>query len=201
MAGVSDQELAVGRVYSTAMLELAQAQGDVDVLLRELNDFTDAVAHSAEFQTFVTDPTIDPKARARSLDHLFRGKYSDLFVDSLQVLNRKGRLGLIAAVAEGYRAARDELQGRVRVYVKTAAPLTDALRDKIRDVAARRTGKQADLVESVDQALIGGLVLQIGDQKLDASVATKLKKLSDAFLERASREIRSERSHLEGAGS
>ncbi len=198
MTGISDQELAVARVYSAAMLELARSQGDVDVLMDELVDLAHRGERDPEFAAFLSNPTIDATARKDTLEKLFRGRYTDLFVDALQVLNRKGRLGLLRGVAAAYRAARDELLGRIQVHVRAATPLTDPLREKLLQVARRQTGKEPDLIETVDESLIGGLVLQIGDRKLDASVAARLKKLSGALMERASREIHSERTYLEG---
>ncbi len=198
MAGASDQNLAVATVYSDAMIDLAQAQGEVEFLLNELRDFTSQMDKDDDFRNFVESPTIDVDARRQTIDKLFRGRYSDVFVDSLQILNRKGRLEIIKAVAEAYRHESEERQGRVEVFVETASPLTQELRDQIRDVAAKQTGMEPKLVESVDEALIGGLVLRIGDQKYDASVATKLSGLAEVLHDRASREIHSGRSHWEG---
>ncbi len=197
MPGTSDQESAVARVYATAMLDLAQSRDQVDLLLSELLDFAAWVEKEADFETFLSTPMVDVETRRKTLEKLFRGKYSDLFVDSLQVLNRKDRLGLVRTVAEAYRLAHEALHGRVEVHVTTAAPLTDELRAKLKDVVDEHTGKEAVLVEAVDESLIGGLVVQIGDQKFDASVATKLTALAGTLLERASREIRGDRVFVE----
>ena len=199
MAGFSVKGLAIARVYGAAMIELAEAKGDVDGLLDELEDLAGQVERQDELRSFVTDPTIDMASRARTLDKLFRGRYTELFVDSLQVLNQKGRLGLLGAVAIAYRAARDDRQGCVEVHVQTATALTDDLRARIKAVAAKRSGKEPRLVETVDPSLLGGVVMRIGDVKYDASVATKLKRLRDELLDRAAREIHGGKSYFEGA--
>lgn len=198
MPSVSDPDFAVARVYSAAMLQLAESQGEVDVLLEELRDFAARIDENAELRAFLSSPTVDMDVRRRTLETMLRGRYSDLLVDSLQVLNRKGRLGLIPSVAEAYALARDEFHGRVQVQVRTAAFLSVELRERIKDVVGRYTGKEADLVETVDESLIGGLVVQIGDQKFDTSVATRLKRLGGALRDRASQEIHSGRTHVEG---
>ncbi len=201
MAAFTDQELAIGRVYAGAMLQLAEAAGVTDTLHDELQDLAGRVAIDAEFRTFLSSPMIDVAARRMTLEKLFRGRYSDLLVDALQVLNRKGRIGLIGAVAEGYRKSRDEVRGRVQVHVQSAVPLTGDHRDRIREVAQRRTGKAVELVETVDPSLIGGLVIRIDDEKLDVSVATKLRTLATLLMDRASREIHSGRVYVEGAST
>ncbi len=197
MPKVADQQLALARVYATAMLGLAQSQGEVDTLFSELRDFADRVEKDAELASFLSSPTVGVEARRNTVEKLFRGRRSDLFVDAMQVLNRKGRLSLITSVTEAYRLERETLQGRVEVHVRTAAPLTDKLRERLRDVVSRRTGKEPDLVETVDESVLGGLVVQIGDTKLDASVATKLRRLNKALRERASREIHHGRAYFE----
>jgi len=201
MAGVSNQELTVARVYSSAMLQLAEEHGDMDVLLEELRDLAGRVDADAAFAGFLTDPTIDAGARKQAVEKLFRGRYSDLLVDSLQVLNLKGRLGLIRAVAEAYRLERETVQGRVEVHVRSATPLSDALRDQLRAAAGKHTGMEADLVETVDESVIGGLVVQISDEKFDASVATRLRRMGDALRERASHEIHSGKKYFEGTAA
>ncbi len=199
MANISDRESALARLYAAAMLDLAQACGEVDVLLGELLDFAGRVNEDADLHAFLVSPMVDVETRRKVLEKLCRGDCSDLFVDSLQVLSRNGRLGLIGNLAEAYRLAREELRGRVQVHVRTASPLTDELRMRLKDVATRQTGKEAELVETVDESLVGGLILQIGDRKFDTSVATRLKRLAGALLERASQEIHSGRVHWEGA--
>lgn len=197
MPEIKPQELAVARVYAQAMLQLAKTRGETDSLLAELLDLAALVDRDGDVRTFLTSPSVGAEGRRLSIEKLFRGKYSDLFVDSLQVLNRKGRLGLICTVAETYRLFHEELAGRVEVLVRTAAPLTEQARARLKEVATKHAGREADLVETVDESLLGGLALQIGDEKLDASLATKLKTLGAALLDRASREIHGGRTFLE----
>jgi len=199
MAALNDQDLAIARVYSEAMLRLAQASGEVDTLLAECGDLAALFERDQAFRAFATNPTIDMEPRKVTIEKIFRERYSDLFVDSLQVLNEKGRLALIPALAEAYRLGHEELTGHVQVFVSSATPLTDELRDKVREVANRQTGKQADIVEEIDESLIGGLVLRIGDKKLDASVASRLKTLGNALFDRAAHEIHGGRNYTEGA--
>jgi F-type H+-transporting ATPase subunit delta len=199
MAKIDGQQMAVARVYAGAMLRLAQSRGEAEQLENELLELAGRVETNPEFARFLSSPLVDAKARRAAIEKLFRARYSDLLVDSLQVLNRKDRLGIVRAVAEAYRLAYEELRGRVEVHVTTATPLNEPLRNQIRAVAEEKTGKSADLVETVDESLIGGLIMRIGDQKFDASVATKLRTIASSLLERASLEIHSGRTYLEGA--
>jgi F-type H+-transporting ATPase subunit delta len=201
MATFNDKELALARVYSNAMLQLADAKGEADSLLEELLDLSAYLDKNAELDAFFSSPTVDTGARERSTEKIFRGRASELLVDSLQVLNRNGRLDLLRAIAETYRLAHRELRGLVEVQVRTAVPLTDELRASIKDLFGKYTGKDAVLVEGLDESVIGGMVVQVGDRKFDTSVASRLKKLNDSLLERASHEIHGGKSYVtEAAG-
>jgi F-type H+-transporting ATPase subunit delta len=155
------------------------------------------LAESAPFRDFLTNPAIDGDERSTSIERMFRGRTHDLVVDTLQVMNRKGRIALVPAMAVAYRAAHDELAGRVEVRVTSAVPLSDDQRRRLASAIESGSGLTATLVESVDPGVVGGLVVVVGDRKADASVATKLRNLSEALRSRASRQLRSG-SHVEG---
>src|SRR4030095_7952811 len=142
MAKVDNRDLAVGRLYAEAMLDLAEEQGQSDALLEELKDLAGSLDQSPKLEHFLASPLVDEEGRARVIEDLFRGRASDLLVDSLQVINRKGALGQIRAIAEAYRAAHRDLRGWVDVKVRTAVPLSDALRARLADSIAAFTGKK-----------------------------------------------------------
>lgn len=193
---VSDQELAISRVYADSILELAQKQGDVDILQHELDELARHAEADSEFGAFLQSPTIDVDQRRLTIDKLFRGKCTDLLVDSLQVMNRKGRLSLVPALALSYRQVREELQGRVQVQVRSAMPLSDAHREALKAVVREQSGKEPDLVETLDAGILGGLIVQVGDKKLDSSVIRKLETLTSRLLERASKEIQGDHNYV-----
>lgn len=196
MADFNDEHLALGRIYADSMLALATESNQAAALRDELADLSAYIERNPDFANFMASPTVDDDIRKASIEKLFRGKFSDVLVDSLQVLNSKGRAGLVQAVAEAYRLALEESQGRVEVFVKSATVLTPELRARIVDMVQRRSGRTPQLVESVDESLIAGVVIQIGDEKLDGSVSRQLKILGEKLLERASQEIHSGRSLL-----
>jgi F-type H+-transporting ATPase subunit delta len=189
MSTVNDTQLAVAGVYSRALLDLARERGEEDALLDELTQLADYLAGNPAFADFLASPLVDGDARREVIEKAFRGRASDLLVDGLQVLNRKGRLGLLAAVAQAYRSQYREEKGLVDVHVRTAVPLSPALRQQLEEAARRFTGRIPFLIEQVDPALLGGLVVQVGDRKMDASVASRLAEIARRLDARGSQEI------------
>ena len=189
MAAGSDKDFAIAKVYAGAMLQLAEARKESDRLLEELAGLSDHMEKDRDFEAFLTSPMVDTKKREKSLEKVFRGKLSDLCVDSLQIINRKERLALFGQIVEAFRLALEDIRGIVEVQVRTAHELSAELKSQGERFAAKLTGKKVVLVPRVDDSLIGGLVVQVGDKKYDMSVATQLRVLGEALHERSSREI------------
>jgi len=196
MANVDEREREVGRLYAEAILHVAEEQGQAEELLEELNGLVEYLDRNPEFERFLASPLIEEEPHAQVIEDAFRGKASDLLVDSLLVVNRKGRLSAVRAIAVAYRAALRDLRGWMDVHVRTAVPLTDALRARLTAALAATTSRKPSLVEHVDPAVIGGLVIQIEGRKIDASLASRLHHLSEALHARASREIHSGKAYV-----
>lgn len=199
MATTGGQETALARVYAASILELAEAAGKSDVVRDELAALAKVVTEHDELADVLSSPTVDSGARRVVIEKLFRGKCSDLVVDAIQVLNNKGRLELLGAVAESFRLLHEDLRGQVDIEVTTAVPLTNTHRKGLRELAKSKTGKEANLVESVDPSLLGGIVMRIGDEKFDMSVSMQLERIGELLMSRASREIHAGRTFYEGS--
>ncbi len=196
MAKFNGNELPIGKVYAASLYALAQEQGVSEAVRDELNDLASFVEGNPKFADFLSNPTVDVDARTKVIDKAFRGRLNDMVVDVLQVMNRGNRMVLVGALASAFVAIHEERAGGVEVQIRTAVPLSDAARVRVQAVISKKTGKNAKIKESVDPSLLGGLVVRVGDDKLDASVARKLAELSVKMLERASREIYSGREYI-----
>ena len=201
MANTNDTESSIARAYSGAMLKLATARGEADALLAELTELVSYLDQQPDLNELFTNSMVDPARRKDAIEKIFRGKASELLVDTIQVLSRKERLGLIRTIVEAYRLAHEDLRGQVDVHVRTAVPLPGELRKRLHEVASSHTGKDAQLIETVDESLMGGIVLQFGDEKFDASIASSIERLKGSLSQRASREIHSGKTYIEAAGN
>jgi len=188
MAG-EDRQLAIARIYAQAIFSLAEARGAAEQILAELEEVDRFLAGSPRVAAGLLSPLVDAPKRRQALERIFRERASDLFVDTLQVLNARGRLSLLGAVATAYREVYQRARRVLDVEVTSAIALSDAQRDGLRQMTQRLTGEAARLVERIDPQLLGGLVVRMRDQKYDSSVATQLARLRSQFRQRASREI------------
>jgi F-type H+-transporting ATPase subunit delta len=194
MRAFDEEEITLAGIYARAILDLAEEERRADEVLDELDAIVGMLSSSPEAAKAFQSPLVDPAALGALVERAFRGRSSDLVTNALGVVQRKGRLQLLPAIATAYRAQLDERRGRVDVRVRSAVPLSESQRRDLAAAIARTTGKTPRLVETVDADLLGGLVVAVGDQKFDSSIRSQLERLEAGLLARASGEV------LEGRG-
>lgn len=200
--GSSDtQHKAIARVYADAILGLAEERSAADALLGEVVELQGLLDQDASLRSILTGAQVDAKQRAGTIEKALRGRASDLLVDALQVINAKGRMELLAAILEAYRSVHDAARKVAEVQVTTAVPLADDLRASLKAAAEQYTGGAVKLVESVDASLLGGLIVRVGDVKLDTSLSRHLRRLFELVHEHGDRAIHgeAEQRFVEGA--
>ena len=180
-----EAEADLARTYASALL--AAVGDDAGAVLDELGEIlADVVRGQPQFAELMTGPTLTEPDRDRILVELFGGRALPPVVNLLRVLNRHGRIGLLAPILTQARDAWDRKQGRRPVTVRSAVPLDDAQRRALEGRLSDLIGATPVLTLEVDPSLIAGLVVQVGDDVYDASVRTRLRRLRDRLIERKS---------------
>jgi len=124
---------------------------------------------------------------------VFEGRASSLVLRFLRVLNRHERLDLLGPVLREARAIWDRRNRRIPVQVRSAVPLDETQLQSLRDQLARLIAGTPILNVSTDPELIGGMVVQVGDHRYDASVKSRLAQLRHRLIEGKTHEIQSRR--------
>jgi F-type H+-transporting ATPase subunit delta len=126
----------------------------------------------------VVDSPARPFGQRHALiERLLKSRVPEGVVKLAALLARKGRVDRLPAVAAEYRRLLDRRRGIVEARVTSAAPLSGDETEQLRDWVTRLTGRTVDLDVGVDEALIGGLTIRVGDTLLDASVRGRLERL------------------------
>jgi F-type H+-transporting ATPase subunit delta len=187
-------------VYAEALLSAAEKREQVEAIDAELSEVTrELFARGSAVAQLFESPVIKRTSKEPLLATTFAGKVSDLLYDFLRVLNRKDRLGLVPAIAAGYREMVDQRAKRLRVQVRAAVPLDDAQQERLRETLRAALRKDPVLDIRVDPDLLGGMVVQVGDDVLDASVRTRINNLRTLLLARSSHEIQVGRDRFSSA--
>ena len=167
---------AAQRIYARALFEAAQDEKRIDEVDRDLGAFVEALDESPELQGFLANPQLEPAAKADVLAQLTQGA-DELVTNALRLLAEKGRASEIAQVYEEFRAFVDRARGRVAVELTTAHELSDDEARTIVDKIEKASGRTVEATRVVDPDLIGGMILQAGSLRVDASVRGRLERL------------------------
>jgi F-type H+-transporting ATPase subunit delta len=189
-----DTIIAVARRYAEALIDAAQKEGRVDAALEELAEFElDVLARFPRFAELLASERVAAVDKDRILTEAFGGRASDLVLRFLRVLNRHGRMGLLGPVLAEARTSWDRRNHRIPVSVRSAVPLREDQVQALRHRLASLVPGTPILSLSTDTSLIGGLVVQVGDQMYDASVKNRLAQLRHRLIEGKLHEIQSRR--------
>jgi F-type H+-transporting ATPase subunit delta len=185
----------VAKVYAEAILRAAETRNQQDdELLEELESLVkDVLPADPRWEAFLSSGVISRQAKAEAIRSVFSTRASALFVHSLLVLNDHGRLDLLRPIVASYRELHDQRAGRMRVQVRSAVPLPDDQRERLLHQLRETFDKEPLLETEVDEDLLGGMVVQVGDWLYDHSVRTQLETIRDQIIARSSYEIQSGR--------
>jgi F-type H+-transporting ATPase subunit delta len=184
MAQDFEKGMEVADVYAAALCALAAEAGRLDAVGEELAELVRVGEQNPAFAAFVSSIAVDMDERAKSLERLFRGRLSDVVLDTLQVMNRHGRLELLHALHGAYVRRMEDARGQIEVVATSAVELDAQQKAEVLRLAERLSGLKPLVAHVVDPGVLGGLVLQIGDQRYDNSLRRHLRVARDRLLER-----------------
>lgn len=164
------------RVYATALFEAAQEKGKLEPVREQLAQLVEAEREVPELRELLRNPQLDPRARRAALEDVLGGS-DELLRNFLLVLADKGRAGQLEEIAAEFERLVAEAEGIVHAELTTAIELSDDEADKLLQQIERASGRKVEATRAVDPELIGGIVLQVGSHRLDASVRGRLDRL------------------------
>ena len=173
---------ALAKVYARSLFELAMDAGGTDKLMEvadELEQICELAREDKKINLFLSSPIVDVKARGKALSAIFTNRITDLTLRFLLVLNNKGRLNRLESIETAFDQLVQEAFGRIEVDVITPVAIDAELIATIKEKISTVLGKEPILHPYVDESLLGGIKLRIGDQLIDGSVQTRLRKLSE----------------------
>lgn len=178
----------VARPYAEALFEIAKQQSQVDEIGQELSEFRGLVEREAEMAAFLASPVIEPSVKSGHLRKAIDGRVSDTVANTLCLLVDKGRFDALGRIVDAYLSMADEHAGRVRVSVKTAVPMSEALKQELATTLRTGLAKTIELETEVDSDMMGGAMVAIGDKVYDGSLRNQLNRFRQQISRRAGNE-------------
>ena len=179
----------VAKRYGKALFEYASSHGVIDEIQADAAYLRDVFQQNPGFARYLELPEITAEAKVESIETIFGPKdqrEASLSVGMrglLAILIRKGRISALMPVLEEYGRLVMEFRREVQAHVRTAAALSEDEEQRIQEALCQSLHKKVSLSVEVDGALIGGLVIRVGDTVFDNSIRTRLDRLTRELMD------------------
>jgi len=166
--------------YAKAILSLASDQKTAEIVNNDMKLIASTVSENEDLNEALKSSVIKPEAKKSVLTQVFP-KLNGASQGLIKLLVTNKRIDILSQVAEKYTVLFDELNGKEVATVTTAIPMTSDLEIKVLAKIKELTNKAVVLENVVDENILGGFILRVGDKQYNASIANKLNKLKREF--------------------
>jgi F-type H+-transporting ATPase subunit delta len=174
-------EVSISLRYAQPLLELALEKGIADDINRDMELLRDSCDVSPELKAILRNPVIRGYKKLSILKAIFTKDVHPLTLSLFDVIDRRNREEILYTLSVEFIRLYKEHKGIAQATVISAVPLNDASRENLIAKLTEQLGKKIELTEQVDQALIGGLMIKVGNSLIDNSIRTGLKRLKMNF--------------------
>ena len=174
----------IARVYAEALFDVAEQKEKLDRIREELGQFADALEGDRELQVFFFSPYFSSAEKREGIEKAVLGADPE-FVNFLELLVEKHRMPVIVRIRRQVDDLWKQANRKLDVTVTSAIDLDPEVVGRIGSEIEEQTGQSVDLSSRVDDAILGGIVLQVGNMVLDASIRNRLEKLRKSVAEAA----------------
>ena len=166
----------IARVYSEALFDVAKEKGTLDEIHEQLGQVAEAIADNRDLQVFLFSPYFSSSEKREGISRVVSGADPEL-VNFLELLAEKHRMPAIFRIRRRFDESWAKEERRLEVKLTSAVDLPPDLVEEVGKQIEKQTGQTIELETDVDENVLGGIVLQVGNMVLDASVRNKLERL------------------------
>ncbi|TGN03973.1 ATP synthase F1 subunit delta [Leptospira dzoumogneensis] len=171
---------AIPKTYAAAFADASSSPEEAE---QELDSIVSIFKIEPQFRDFFDTPSVKREDKEAVLLKTFQGKISEITLNFLQVLLRRGRFSFLSEIHEAVQEELDRKAGRVRAKVKSYPAMDEASLSKLREVLKERFKSEFILEASEDPSLLGGFVVRFQDLAIDSSMKSQLKKVRQTLLD------------------
>jgi F-type H+-transporting ATPase subunit delta len=160
--------------YAKSIIELAKEQKVLDEVYSDMQLFSAVIEENRVFAVMLKNPIINHDKKRNVLHALFDTRMNKLTLLAFDLITKKNRESILAEISTELQVQYNALKGLQVAEITTTINLDDELREKFNELVADISGKKAKLKEVVDESIVAGFVLNVGDRRLDQSIKTQL---------------------------
>lgn len=168
--------------YAKALIDLASEQQAVELIKNDMELLLQTANNSLPLRNMLKSPVVNMDDKKAVLQKVFNSKFHQTTMAFLGIVVRKKRSNHLLQIANSYLEQYNLVNGITTATVKTAHPIDAATASEISSFIQKQSGKKVTIESTVDPELIGGVIIQMGDNLYDASIAGKLNKVKQQLL-------------------
>lgn len=173
----------IAKRYAVALFNAAVKLDIAEQVQDDLSSFVELLDKNPQFTGFLKSPEVLTQAKKEMIVNVLGDRTAGLFVKFLMLLIDKKRLTHIFEIADAYRQLYEQLQGILEARVITAVPLEGNLEQQTIEMLERETGKIIRLSKTVDEDIVGGMIIIVEDEIIDGSIRHKLEQMRRSLSE------------------
>lgn len=166
--------------YAKATLDLAVDKKTADKVADDMRNVATVISENTELQNVLSSPVVKGDVKKNALNAIFK-ESNEITLGLIDTLTSNKRIEMLQEVAYKYIILFEKMKGEDVAHVTSAVALTADLEKKILAQVKKLTGNKVTLENTVDESIVGGFILRVGDLQYDASVANKLNGLKREF--------------------
>ena len=171
----------VSKRYAQGLLNFTQESGNTDSVFTEMGDILKTIEKSKELQSFFASPIIDVKKKVSIALEIFKD-FSPVTKSMLQLIIKQGRESQLQNIAQEYINKVEDMNGVQRITITSASALSsENINNILKSSELVNHDNKFDVKSIINPEILGGYILRVGDQQVDASVKSKLSKLKKEF--------------------
>lgn len=167
--------------YAKAILSVAEDNNTSAKIHKEMNQIANAIASNPELNEVLKSPVVKLSGKTAVLENIF-SKFGKEVKSLFNTLAQNKRVDLLEQIALQYNRLYDDLNNKEQATVTTAVPMTEALEKKVMAKLKTLSSKEVSLTKIVDETILGGFILRVGDQQYNASVSNQLNEIKNKFI-------------------
>jgi F-type H+-transporting ATPase subunit delta len=168
--------------YAKSLLDLAIEKKVEAKVYEDMKLFSSVCHENHQFFLLLKNPIVSHYHKLTILKQIFKGKVDASTMAIFEIITQKNREAILPLIAEDYLVQYELFKGIQKAYITTVTPLTAAQKAEFTQIIADKTGKKVEIIEKIDERIIGGYVLKVNDRQIDTSVKTRLNDLKMKFI-------------------
>jgi F-type H+-transporting ATPase subunit delta len=172
----------IARVYASSLIDTGQENNILPEIEEEIKFLADLITENNDVRQFLNSPGIPKDAKKDFVEKVFKGRLSDLSSNFLNVLIDNDRQSSIVDISHAVIELMDDVYKRQRITVISSVPLDTASKNKLTAKLKENLKKDVILNEEIDESILGGIIIKIGDNVIDGSLSKDLRNITNTLL-------------------